>query len=201
MSYDLYAYFESVNDSIIPQWILEMKKNHFECEFHPKFSFKTQSGFLPIKVRILKSHITRLCNNDFVSGFEMSVSNDLDNKTISEHIKNIERLKLQKPKQSLINKLTKKTVIGNEFFDNIKERIQKSSVELTLYTGSDFLEVITAWYAIATLVTILDGVLYDPQEGKYYNKTNAIEMAKEVFDGFQSINIDEWQLHPFKKWA
>jgi hypothetical protein len=195
MSYDLFVYLKDVNDQVIPPWKHGLRQLGFDCEFHPEFSFKDQSGFLPMKVQFLHPHLTLLRNRYFLTGYEMDVSDYHHQSATSELSME------QSVKQSFWDKVFKKNQsTPDEYPENIAGKLEVSNTLLTSYTGSSSMEMIMAWFTLGVLVSMLDGVLYDPQEGKYYDNHTIILQANKILYDLQSTPMDQWHLHEFKEW-
>ena len=197
MSYDLTFYVSDIDNSIIPKWLAEFEKFNLKCEIHPDTNLDDQSGFLPFKVKILKSKILELLNRDYISGYEMYISEYYH----EEFIKEINEMKIKR--QSFIDKLFKKKIKREEeeFPEGIELILKQAKKEICLNIGySQTLEIIMAWYSGAILINLLGGVIFDPQTGEYFDKESAIIQARKVFEELEGLGFEKWKLTEFEGW-
>lgn len=197
MSYDLIVYVNEIDNSIIPKWLIQFEKFNLQCEMHPDINLDEHSGFLPFKVKILKSEIPDLLNHDYITGYEMYISDY----SYDQHIKEINEMKTNK--QSFFDKLFKKEIktmevkLPKEFEPQLKQVKNEICFNASF---SQTLEIIMAWYSGAILINLLDGIIYDPQTGEYHDKENAIIQARNIFKEFEELRFEEWKLTEFEGW-
>lgn len=199
MSYDLIVYLRNMDDGLIAPWMKKMAENGLICEFHPEFSFTAPSGFLPVKVRVLKSTVPELTNRDYLACFELY-------RDVYDHRKNRDEsglsVRCDEPSSfwSIVFPVTKES--RPRFPLEIESILQKATIQITLFRGEgNPMEIITAWYAAATLCGLGEGLLYHPQERKYYHSHEALKQARKVQKGIELLNVNFHRLIPFRGWG
>lgn len=185
MSLNIMIYSKSIDDSIKKRWLEELVKRGIECEIHPEFTFENQTGFLPFKCEILRKDIP-LNNRILLSGFELDVIEYIQ----KEEIK----------KQSIFKRIFSK---NKEYREEKNNNLMNSMKKELLFSISsqDSLEFILGMYSAAILTYLTGGILYDPQEDKYFDKENALDMADNAVNEYIcSLKEIEWITHNFSEW-
>lgn len=122
MTYNVFM--SDIDDSKIPEWIGELNKLGMECNVHPEFSFKTQTGFLPFRIKIEKHTHEALMNKEFLTGFEYY----LDGFNLEEHTEYL--------KQSLFDRLLMKPKERGVFHSrDIDEKLKNMKYVVTFNFG------------------------------------------------------------------
>lgn len=178
MSYDLIVHVNELNDSIVPEWLEELRRFNMSVEIHPAFTFESQSGFLPFKIIVFDCPNPKLNEMELMSGFELSV-NDL----------------YPEVKRSIWSKwFSKDRGTHSGTHNYTKELVFRISIQ-------DSFEYRLAWYSAAAIVKMCNGILIDPQENIQLAGNQAIRHAYEqVINDEKSIQEDEWRIHKFNGW-
>jgi len=98
MSYDLSVHLKGLNDSIIPEWLSQIRRFNMDVEVYPGFSFNNHSGFLPFKVVIYDcpnrriawvtqkgSHFGDTCIIELLTGHDSSIKQRQSRTLFSVH--------------------------------------------------------------------------------------------------------------------
>ena len=191
MSMDYNVYLNELDDENIPAWIAEMNKLGMVCEIHPAFSFKTQKGFLPFKIKVTDNSHDDLLNVEYLTGFEYYS----DTFNLEESIK--------PKKQSFFDKLLKRPKKKNYLYSkSIDEKLKACKYVITFNFGvADTFELRMASLASATLSKITNGVCCYPSEGIWYDNETIIENAlKDVTAHEKTLKPRDFRLHKFEVW-
>lgn len=182
MSYDLSVNLKGLNDSIIPEWLSEIRKLNMNVEVHPDFSFKNHSGFLPFKVVIYDCPNRSLNNIELITGFELVIS------PLEKSGKN----------GSFFSKLFSK----QKPISAIEKKLRDADTEISFYiSAQESFEFRMGWYSAATLAFLCNGVLTDLQEGIQLEGKQLITHATEVVLADEKmIEKDDWRVNEFKEW-
>ena len=70
MSLEIQTYIANASDTLAGPWLSRLEELGMVCEFHPAFSISTQSGFLPVKLRLINPTQECFRSDDYLSGFE-----------------------------------------------------------------------------------------------------------------------------------
>ena len=95
MSLDLNVYCKVLSDDLIPKIKNRLNDYEMEVDFHPDFSFKDQTAFLPFKFRLTNPHLDILKDKELKSGFKLYI-NEFNLQSEKENLK---------PKQGFFDKL------------------------------------------------------------------------------------------------
>ena len=189
MSYNVFL--DDIDDSKIREWVSELNKVGMNCEVHPEFSFKTQVGFLPFKIKIYENSHEGLMHKEYLTGFEYY----LDNFDIEENTEHKEQSFIQK----LLGKPKEKLPFHSEEVD--KKLKNKKYVVTFSFGTSDTFELRMASLASAALSKITDGVCCYADDDLWYDNTNITENAlRNVSEYEKSLKEREFRLHEFKNW-
>jgi len=182
MSYDLSVNLKGLNDSIIPEWLSQIRKFNMDVEVYPGFSFNNHSGFLPFKVVIYDCPNRSLNNIELMTGFELFVR----------------RIEVKGKKGTFFTKIFGK----QQPLSSIEKKLREAETEISFYiSAQDSFEFRMGWYSAATLALLCDGVLTDLQEGIQLEGSQLIRHAHEVvLKDERLINKHDWRVHEFKEW-
>ena len=184
-SFDLNVYIPKLGEDFKEKWITELKKYGLDVEIHPDFDINNQTGFLPFKLVISKN--SKYIKSKMYNGKTILTGFELDISTFNseEYFSYFDKGDLDKLSQDYKDKIKKCEL---DFFFTVKP-VQNTS------------EYRMAWFTAATLVTLYDGILSDPQKGVEYQGQEAINKAIELSNQFEnSIPDNKWKLHDFEKW-
>jgi hypothetical protein len=189
MSYEVFL--NDIDDSKIQEWISELNKLGMDCEVHPEFSFKTQQGFLPFKIKINENSHEALMNKEYLTGFEYYI----DRFDVEENMKYKEQSFFQK----LLRKPKQKLPFHSKEIDQILK--DKKYVVLFNFGIADTFELRMASLASATLTKIADGVCCYSDDDLWYDNGTIIENAlKDVAEYEKTLKEREFRLHEFEEW-
>ena len=183
MSVDIHAYIKDFNNATregCEQYLLQ--QFNIKAQVHPESDFETDSGFLPFKVEF--PAIDDLKGKEFISGFEIFTG---------EYDYQSELQEINKSCSKIAKKKDFQEFVVNEEVDNL---LKTCNYDVTLVTHSCCCEAIMASAFASYLAETCNGVICDPQSGKYYHKNLKQETfgwIKQLMDG---LKLDE--LHPFE---
>lgn len=174
MSYDINVFLNKVNDEITSEWEKKLNDFGFDCEIHPEFSFSDQTGFLPIKYLLKSDIIPGYKGRELLSGFEMYIDDfDTDFYESEDCTEEI------------------KSILRNA----------RKSIIITI-SSQDSMEFTLGILSSAILSDLLDGGVYDPQEGSYYTRENVYKYALTMMnEDHKYLNEHGWKLHDFNGWS
>lgn len=173
MGYDINVYLKDVNDGIITDWKEKLKGFGLDCEIHPDFSFNIQTGFLPFKYTLKPGKIQGYNGEDLISGFEMYIDDYSAQKDELEYC--------------------------DEETGEILKRANKS-IYIRIGT-QDSMEFRFGMLSSAILAELLDGVVFNPQEGCYLSKKNMYSDIQKMIDqDDEYLNENGWKIHAFEEW-
>lgn len=193
MSLELRIYTEEINDNIIPAWIGKMNEAGMSCQIHPDFSFATQSGFLPFKIKLDNPLNRQLIGKDLLSGFEMYIET-------FDILKEKEKLK---PQKTFLQKLFRAQEQSVYFVDaNIDQKLKECNKLIIIIWGSaDSLELRIALLSAAIITRLTNGICNYPADGIWYDNYRIIDEAMtEILNYEKSLKDDDWKVHEFEKW-
>lgn len=212
MGFDLNVHFNS--DSNTHSDLLEKIKDRFkefsmDIAFHPKFTLDENhdTGFCPIKLCVNKgeSHHYDNVGKPVITGFELY----FDDYNYTEELNEIRSDNSEFKEPSFFSKLfgfdnktkpqTQQLYIENDLID---EKLSRCSKVLTLnFQSWDKSELRVSLYFSAILAELVDGVIFDPQNGRYLIGEMAIDtFPHEVKEYEDSIDPDEFYVKIFEKW-
>ena len=205
---DINIYTKGGSADLIPKMKKRFADFHMDIEFHPEFKFdeQTDSGFLPIKLKVHSGHSKQYDNIDFdiMTGFELLFS-DYD---FDEELKNVQQQVAPTENKSFISKLfgSSKTIISsNSFVADIELdkllRHCKKNIMLN-WKSCNKSELRISLFFAAILAELTGGVIYDPQNGRYLNGQQALQtFPLEIDDYEKSFSVDEFTLDKFEGWV
>lgn len=173
MSYDIFVFTKSLDDQIKEEWLDKLKSFGITSKLHPNFSFFNQSGFLSFCVQFDSNIIPKYNGRVLLSGFELYI----DNYSVSDY-------ELEDCDEETVNVL------------------KRAKHQLTInISGQDSLEFRLGFLSSAIMTELLDGVVFNPQEGVYYPKATMYnDILKEIKNDDEYLNKNGWTLHEFKGW-
>jgi hypothetical protein len=208
MGMDIKIYSKGFSADLIPKIKKRFADFHMDIEFHPNFKFDEQSntGFLPIKLKVHSGHSKQYDNIDYeiMTGFELLFS-DYD---FDEELKNTQRQVTQSESKSFLSKLfsgsKKATPITVSFVANneLDKQLKHCEKEVLLSWKSwNKSELRISLFFSAVLAELTDGVIYDPQNGRYLSGQQALQtFPLEIDDYEQSFTANEFTVDKFEGW-
>jgi hypothetical protein len=187
------TYLPRADDCLTAEWLKRMAELGMECEIHPEFSFETQTGFLPFKLRLNRSRRNFLHNKDFLTGFEFYRDSFDHRKTIvkkaTEGGLRPKLFKWRTPPQYLVNAA----------IDTI---LRKCRFVLTFRWGSaDTFELRLVSVSSLVLAEITGGISYYPADDIWYDSQTAVlDGLTEVEKYEASLSEPDFKVHPFEGW-
>jgi hypothetical protein len=205
---DINIYTKGYSEDLIPKIKKRFEDFHMDIEFHPEFKFDEQSdtGFLPIKLKVYSGHSTQYdnINHEIMTGFELLFSNY----NFAEEIKNIQQQQAATESKSFLSFFWggRKTapqqsisfIADNELDKLLK--LCKKDVMLSWKSWNKSELRISLFFA-AILAELTDGVIYDPQNERYLSGQQALQIfPKEIEEYELSLTIDEFTVDKFERW-
>jgi hypothetical protein len=207
MGMDLNIYTKGLSSDLLPKIKKRFADFSMNIEFHPEFKFdeQTDSGFCPIKLKLQSGHseLYDKFGDDILTGFEIN----FDNYNYAEELKEIQSESSNENKKSFLSNLfgnknkteIKDFYIENKIIDNKLKRCNKNLI-LNWQSGNKS-ELRISLYFGAILAELTDGVIYDPQNGRYLTGQQAIaEFPSEIMEYEKSFSSENFTLHKFEKW-
>ena len=183
----------SIDDSLVTKWIERLNSLKMKCEIHPDFSFITHSGFLPFKIKLLKTDNQLLIVKEYLTGFELFI-NEFDlNKEIE----------ISNPRHSFIDRLMGKKSSQTYFASPAIDARLKTCNKLLHceWSTNDSFELRMATLSAAVLAEITDGICFYPAQNFWYLEENEVEKALIEVEAYEaSIKPNQFKLHKFEKW-
>ncbi|WP_290790811.1 hypothetical protein [Flavihumibacter sp. UBA7668] len=193
--------------------LIQQIKNRFadykmDIEFHPSFRFneQTDQGFLPIKLKIQPGSIARYDHIDYeiLTGFELIFSDY----NFEEEVKGIQQQAQLTASRSFISRLfggsKKKSTAEDDSFAGMEhiERLMNCRKYILLkWMSWNKTELRISLYFAAILAELTDGVIYDPQSGRYLSGQQALELfPSEVEEYEQSFTTEAFTVDRFEGW-
>jgi len=194
MSLEITVYTKNLSDELIPEIQKRLNKFEMECEFHPEFSFKDQSGFLPFKFQLKNPPFDILKNRILLSGFELFVR-ELDFQ---------EEKRRRNARKGLITKLIglaipDKTLVNHEIDQRIKEC---SNVVSFVWHSVDSFEFRLASLTSAILTELTNGICTYLPGDIWYDTNGLVESTWNEIRKYESELLKESDLkfHVFETW-
>lgn len=193
MSLDTNTYVPDINDSIVPRWLERMNGLGMHCEIHPEFSFLTQEGFLPFKIRLETSAHKELIGVDFLSGFEF----------YCRDFSLARELKEMAGKRGIIGRLLGKTPPRPYWVNpEVDRRLRPCTKVLNFVWGSaDLFELRLATISSAVLAELTGGVSCYPADNIWYDTATVVADAIRESQRYEdALRPREVQVHRFEGW-
>ena len=204
---DLNIYTKELSIELIPKIIKRFKDLKMDVEFHPDFKFdqKKDVGFLPIKLGVEKGVSKQYDKIEFdiLTGFEIYF-NDYDYE--EELAENIKYEKLSE-KKSFFSKLfgkkemkqSENNYLENEEIDKILKKCDKD-IFITFKSQNKSELRISLLFA-SILAELTNGIILDPQNGRYLNGKEALEKFTLEIDEYEnSFTENEFKVNKFENW-
>ena len=205
---DINIYTKGFSRDLIPKIKKRFGDFHMDIEFDPKFKFdeQTDTGFLPIKLKMHRGHSKQYdkIDYDIMTGFELLFS-DYD---FDEELKDIQEQAVQTENKSFLSKLfrrSKTTIPTTTSFVADKELDQllkdcKKDVMLNWKSWNKSELRISLFFA-AILAELTDGIIYEPQNGRFLSAQQALQtFPMEIEEYEQSLTADEFTVDKFEGW-
>ncbi len=207
MGMDINIYTGELSANLIPKIQKRFADLYMDIEFHPEFKFDDLEdiGFLPIKFKIHPGHSKQYDNISFdiMTGFELIIS-DYD---FEQELKRVQTENKRNHAKTFLYKFLgiKKTfapidnfVVDNKF-DKLLENCKKE-VLLNLKSWNKS-ELRVSLYFAAILAELTEGVILDPQSGRYLNSQEALQIfPKEIEEYESSFAQEEFTVDKFEGW-
>ena len=169
MSMDLFVYTKNLSSDLIPTLAKRFADYGMTVDFHPDFQFDEEidKGFLPIKFNISNSYITSSNHSDQdpVSGFELYFDDYNYQQEVEE-----------------LSDADEKYVASQELDNKLKTCNKTVSISFKAGDESEF--TLSAFFA-TFLTELTDGIMYDPQTGKYYDGESALRFFPKSVDAYE----------------
>lgn len=208
MGMDINIYTKGFSADLIPTIKKRFTDFHMDIEFHPEFKFdeQTDTGFLPIKLKVHPGHSKLYdgIDHEIMTGFEL-LFNDYN---FDEELKNAQQQISPTDSKSFLSKLfggSKKTTptaicfVADKELDKLLKHC-KMNVMLNWKSWNKSELRISLFFA-AILAELTDGVIYDPQNGRYLSGQQALQTFPLEIDEYeQSFSADEFTIDKFEEW-
>ncbi|TND10008.1 MAG: hypothetical protein FD123_690 [Bacteroidetes bacterium] len=184
MGMDINLYTKGLSADLLPEIKKRFADFHMDIEFHPEFRFDEDedAGFLPIKLKVVPGRLKQY--DDFgdgiMTGFELLFSDfDYD--------------------EALADLEGEPFIAGKE----PDEYLKLCDKDLMLSWGSgNVSETRISLFFAAILAELTDGIIYDPQNGRYLSGKQALDIFPKEIDTYeQSISAGEFNLVKFEGWV
>ena len=188
------VFSSEVDDKLIPQWLNELERHGMECEFHPDFSFTDQTGYLPIKLKILNPCHDAWINKHFLTGFEFYLDDfNLDTE-----------LKARQPKQSFWKSIFARgePAVTPFVSKDIDSKLEKYNTQMSFVWGSsDPFALRVATISAAILAKLTGGLCTYQFEEWYPDTPETVRQFLINADGFErSLNPSKQEATEFDGW-
>lgn len=208
MGMDINIYTKEFSADLIPKIKKRFADFHMDIEFHPEFKFdeQTDTGFLPIKLKVHPGHSKQYDNIDheIMTGFELLFSDY----NFDEELKNAQQQAAQTESKSFLSKLfsSSKTATPTAISfvaDNELDKLLKHCKKDVMLNWKSWnkSELRISLFFAGILAELTDGVIYDPQNGRYLSGQQALQtFPLEIDDYEQSLTADEFTVDKFEGW-
>ena len=204
---DINIYTKGLSVDLLPKIKKRFADFNMDIEFHPDFKFdeQTDTGFLSLKLKVHNGHSKHYDDfgSDVLTGFELLFS-DFD---YGQELKNSQPQKTTTEKKSFISKLfgtnnsatQQQTFIADQQLDKLLKLCNKDL--MLSWIARDKSELRISLFFAAILADLTDGVVFDPQNGRYLSGQQALKtFPLEVADYEQSFTTDKFTLDKFVEW-
>ena len=193
-----------------PDLILKIKNRfadfHMDIEFHPDFKFdeQTDTGFVPIKLRTQPGHIKPYDNfgSDVMTGFEIFF-NDYDYEQEYQSIQSTSTESKSFFSKIFRSKKKNDFHVNNFVVDSeLDKYLRNCKKDVMLnWKSRNKSELRVSLFFAAILAELTDGVIYDPQSGRYLNGQQALQtFPMEIEDYEKSFTQHDFTLDRFEGW-
>jgi hypothetical protein len=192
MALETETYLPHANDALITPWLSGLREIGMQCELHPEFSFSTQNGFLPIKLRLLKPTRPEFDKHDFLSGFEFYSEDFLLKDSFEYAVK-------KGTFRGLFRGFTSSRTYVSSTVDPILSKCRK---RLKFYWGSaDVFELRLSALSSLLLSRLADGISHYPADGIWYeSSTSLTDELKQIEEYEAQIDKEDLKFHRFDGW-
>lgn len=210
MGMNMTIYTKELTADVIPKIKERFADFHMEIDFHPRFKFdeQTDTGFLPVKLKVRKGHSNQYDNIDheIMSGFEIYFSSyDFDEQL--EELRTIQQKDSKTETKSFLSRILgtgkKKQVEINFVADEELDKLLKHCKKIITvnWKSRNKSELRTSLFFAAFVAELTSGVIYEPYNGRYLIATDALQtFPMEVNEYEQSFTKDEFTLNAFEGW-
>jgi hypothetical protein len=194
VSLEVEMYLPKADDTLIKTWLDRLLQLGMQCELHPDFSFLSQTGYLPIKLRNLKPTRAEFENQDFSSGFEFYLEKfEIASMPFQQSAapKGLGRLFGKKPSTS-----------EYRVSQQVDEILRTCRLHLTFrFSPADVFELRLADLSSIILAELTDGIRYLPSEGEWMKNQDFANTALSSIEEFErSLEDGGYKSHPFESW-
>lgn len=200
MSTDLNVYVPALDRELLPKLKRRLIDFGMECEFHPDFAFdqETDSGFLPIKMRVSSSDAQHYPDFEILTGIEIFIDDydygeELAQMASSAGDEHHHSGGLQQ------GALAPCPYVVSKEIDEVLKGCRKLAA--IVIQSSPVCGFRTGLYFAAILAELTSGIIFDPQKGRFVTAGDAIAcFPAEVVDYENSLSPREWDLVTFEGW-
>lgn len=205
---DINIYTKGFSADLIPKIKKRFRDFHMVIEFHPEFKFdeQTDTGFLPIKLKVHSGYSKQYKNIDheIITGFELLFS-DYD---FEEELKNTQQQATPTERKSFFSKLFRgskaaaPTVISFVADNELDKLLKDCKKNIMLnWKSRNKSELRVSLFFAAILAELTDGVIYDPENDRYLNGHKALQtFPLEIEEYEQSLTTEEFTVDKFEGW-
>ncbi len=186
MGYDLSIHTTDLPHNLVTRWMRRLNAcNRMAYESHPDVGFDVgRYGFWPIKVSAPRRW-PRATRQEYMSGFEMSVSNFDATSYFNLHGVNGEAIRRDLLREGL----------DLDLWDSFRFLLGISFNPLNKF------EPDLSFLSAAILTQEMEGLCYDPQTGTYLEKDKVFSWAEAQVKRFdENAKNKELVAHPFECW-
>lgn len=192
MAKTMIVYGKAAQDNLIENIKKRFSELDMEIDVHPKFSFDTIAGYLPVALRIKNSGNNKniSCDTVYTTGFEL-YNDEFDFEA-----------DFMPKKQPGVMGLLKKVKPAPEFIisPEIDAALKKCSRVYTFnFSEENSLELRAACIFSGVLCELLDGISNNPISKKWRTANGIVAAMKEIVANGEN-NIDKWRLKEFSDW-
>jgi hypothetical protein len=194
MALEIETYFSNIDDNIIEPWLSRLLDLGMRCELHPDFSFKTQSGYLPIKLRNLRPTREEFKGKDFLSGFEFYLD---EFNIVSIPFQRVE------PRKGLSSFFVKRPSLATfRISPDIDQKLETCKFKLTFrFSPADVFELRLADLSSIIIAELTNGIRYLPSDGEWMTNIDFAQTSLESIEEFErSLSEGGYQSHLFEGW-
>lgn len=179
MSVDLYVYVPSLSHEMIPAIINRIKTAGVECELAPGSVLLDDSGFLPIRMRVVSPDApAQIRGQDLITGFEYGVNNfdyasELKQKPKSEPVGILQRLFGSRGSKSKSSE--PKFIVNSE-----TDKILSGCKQTVLLKTKSACELLIRNCFAAALAEIGNGIVYDAQNADWMLPESAFKLVSDA---------------------
>lgn len=201
-------YTKEFSAGLIQQIKSRFADYHMDIEFHPSFKLneQTDQGFLPIKLNIQPGSLPRYNHIEYeiLTGFELIFSDY----NFEEEVKGMQQQAQLTTSRSFFSRLfggsRRESVAEPDSFAGGEhiERLKNCRKYILLkWMSWNKTELRISLYFAAILAELTDGVIYDPQSGRYLNGQQALQLFPAEVEAYeQSFTAEAFTVDRFEGW-